>query len=1227
MVNTKRQNEAEALLRDALTRRVLVLDGAMGTMVQRHELTEADFRGERFRTHPSDLRGNNDLLVLTRPDVIEGIHRAFLEAGADIIETNTFNAQRLSQADYGLEDLSYELNVEAAKLARRVADEVEASDPTRPRFVAGAVGPTNRTLSLSPDVNDPGYRAVTYDEVRAIYDEQVRGLLDGGVDALLVETVFDTLNAKAALHAIEDVFEARGARVPVLVSVTITDASGRTLSGQTLEAFWISIRHARPLVVGINCALGANEMRPWVEELSRIADCFTSCYPNAGLPNAFGAYDETAAEFAAAVGTFLDAGWVNLIGGCCGTTPEHVRAVASRISEWAPRVPPPRSPLTWLSGLEPLAFRPESGFLMVGERTNVTGSRRFARLIKSGDHEEALSIARQQVEGGANILDVNMDEGMLDSVEEMGRFLRLIASEPDIARIPIMIDSSRFEVLEEGLKNVQGRAVVNSLSLKEGEDEFRRQARLVRRYGAAVLVMAFDEEGQAVDTERRLEIAERVHRILIDEVGFEPTDIFFDPNILAIATGMEEHDDYGVAFIESTRRIKARWPATKISGGVSNLSFSFRGNETVREAMHAVFLFHAIRAGMDLGIVNAGQLAVVEEVEPELRQRIEDVVLNRRADATERLITYAESVGARAKTAVEVAAWRQEDVAGRLRHALVHGVVDHVDADCEEALAALGSALAVIEGPLMAGMQVVGDLFGAGKMFLPQVVKSARVMKKAVAWLEPYMHTSGGVAETRGRVLLATVKGDVHDIGKNIVSVVLACNNYEIEDMGVMVPADRILRRAREINADIVGLSGLITPSLDEMVHVAREMQREGFTVPLLIGGATTSRRHTSVKIAPAYEGPVVHVVDASRAVGVVGGLLGRDAAIYVADVRAQQEEDRVKHRDRARVELVSLDRARANALVTDWTAEPPRTPSVRGLMDVAPTVAELRPWIDWTPFFATWELRGTYPKILDHPTMGESARDVYAAAHRLLDDLERSGELAPRGVWGMFPAGADGDDIVVWEDDSRQRERARLLTLRQQIAREGERANLALADYVAPVTSGARDWIGLFAVTAGHGMEALTERCARDYDAFGGILAQAVADRLAEAFAEWVHAEARVAWGIESRGAWTIEEMIAESYQGIRPAPGYPACPDHLEKRTLFGLLEAESRAGMSLTESMAMLPTAAVAGYLIGHPASRYFSVTSIAADQVESWARRRGVSVREAERWLAPVLAYDP
>jgi 5-methyltetrahydrofolate--homocysteine methyltransferase len=1224
--------DVSAVLDAILSRRILVVDGAMGTMIQSYGLEESDFRGERFAEHGSELKGNNDLLSLTRPDVIEAIHLKYLEAGADIIETNTFNAQQISQADYSLESASYDINVASAEVARRAADAMTARTPSKPRFVAGAMGPTNRTLSLSPDVSDPAFRAVSYGEVYDAYAEQTRGLVLGGVDVLLVETVFDTLNAKAALHAARDVLDDLGVVMPIMVSVTITDASGRTLSGQTLEAFVVSVEHAAPYSIGINCALGGAQMRPFVQAMAAVAPCYTSCYPNAGLPNAFGEYDEQPSGTAAFLRDFAEQGWVNIVGGCCGTTPSHIQAIAEAVAGVTPRAARAERVNTTLAGLEPYELRPELSFTLIGERTNVTGSRRFARLIKSEDFETALAVARQQVEGGANVIDVNMDEGMLDSVAAMEVFLKLIASEPDICRVPIMIDSSKFEVLEAGLRCVQGKGIVNSISLKEGEDVFLKQARLIRRYGAAVLVMAFDENAQAVGVQDRLRIAKRVYALLTEQVGFPPEDIIFDPNILAVATGIEEHDRYALEFIEATRAIKAACPGMKISGGVSNLSFSFRGNDRVREAMHAVFLYHAIQAGMDMGIVNAGQLEVMDQIPPDLLERVEDVVLARRPDATERLVDFAETVKGGGKERVVDLAWREQPVEGRLSHALIKGIVDFIEADTEEARQALDKPLDVIEGPLMSGMKVVGDLFGEGKMFLPQVVKSARAMKKAVAYLLPYMEEekrrSGDTSVGRGKILLATVKGDVHDIGKNIVGVVLACNNYEIVDLGVMVSATDILTAAKEQNVDIVGLSGLITPSLDEMVHVASEMERLGFEVPLLIGGATTSRRHAAVKIAPKYHGPVVHVLDASRAVGVVGHLLsGTLNEAFLAENVAAQETDRVKYAERRATTVLSYDQAKANRLQLEWKGYTPPAPSFTGVQELTPTLAELVPYIDWTPFFTTWELRSVYPKVLDHPKYGEAARELFANAKTMLAQMIDESWITPRGVLGFFPASQREDDIVLWESERGGAERATIHTLRQQKQKAGEeQKNIALADFVAPEHV-ADDWVAAFAVTTGHGVRERAAEFEADHDDYQSILLKSLADRFAEAFAEYAHEQARIAWGFGADEGLSHGELMKENYRGIRPAPGYPACPDHTEKRTLFSLLGCEERLDLTLTESLAMFPASAVCGTIFSHPKSRYFTVAPIGADQVESIARRKGESVTRMEKWLTPVLSYDP
>ncbi len=1220
-------SDREARLRELFERRIVLLDGAMGTMVQRHELEEADFRGDRFRDHPIDLKGNNDLLVLTKPEVVEGIHHAFLEAGADVVETDTFNATSVSQADYGLEDLAREINREAARLATRVAEEWTRRTPERPRFVAGALGPTSKTLSISPDVNDPGARALTFDELRDAYADQVRGLLEGGVDLLLVETIFDTLNAKAALVAIEEVFEELGRRLPIWISVTITDQSGRTLSGQTVEAFWTSVEHARPICVGVNCALGAKEMRPHVETLSQIADCWVHAYPNAGLPNAFGDYDEQPETTAALLREFAESGFLNAVGGCCGTTPEHIRAIAEAMLDVPPRRIPETEAYTRFSGLERLEIRPETTFVTIGERTNVTGSARFRKLIKNEDYETALEVALDQVRGGANIIDVNMDEGMLDSEQVMTTFLNLVASEPEIARLPIMVDSSKWSVIEAGLKCVQGKAVVNSISLKEGEEDFLAKARLVRRYGAGVVVMAFDEQGQAESVERKVEICTRAYRLLTEEAGFDPHDIIFDPNILAIATGIEEHSAFAKNFIEATRILKRECPGAKVSGGVSNLSFSFRGNDPVREAIHSAFLYHAIEAGMDMGIVNAGQLVVYADIPADLLERVEDILFDRREDATERMVEFAETVKGSGKKRELDLSWREAPVEERLSHALVHGVVDYIEEDAEEARLKLGRALSVIEGPLMDGMNVVGDLFGAGKMFLPQVVKSARAMKKAVAWLEPFMESDpeAGEAASKGRLVMATVKGDVHDIGKNIVAVVLRCNGYEVIDLGVMVPAEKILDTAVAEGCDIVGLSGLITPSLDEMVHVAKEMERRELALPLLIGGATTSRQHTAVKIAPGYSRETVHVHDASRAVGVVANLLDEDARAELdRSNRESQERLRAVHAGKGKRALLTLEEARERRPRIDWRAEDVPRPAFLGrrvLDDVA--LDTLVDYIDWTFFFTAWELKGRFPKIFEHPDYGDEARRLYDDAQHLLGRIVDEKLLVARGVYGFWPAAGDGDDLVIYTDESRSSEHGRFPMLRQQRPRSEEAPCLCLADFVAPVGSGLADHLGAFAVTAGLGADSLVARFEADHDDYHAILTKALADRLAEAFAEYLHERARRDWGYGADEELDNEALIAERYRGIRPAFGYPACPDHTEKRGLFDLLRAEEL-GLGLTESFAMTPAASVSGVYVAHPEARYFNVGRIGRDQLESYAARRGFSVAEAERWLAPNLS---
>ena len=1204
-------------LEQILRSRIAILDGPMGTMIQGFKLDESGFRG-RLTSHPAELKGNNDLLNITQPEIITSIHRQYLEAGADIIETNTFNSNAISMSDYKMESMVYDLNLAGARLARRAADAFMAADPNHPRLVAGSVGPTNRTASMSPDVNNPAFRATTFDALVAAYYEQARGLIDGGVDLLLAETVFDTLNAKAALFAFEKYFLDTGRRVPLMVSVTITDNSGRTLSGQTIEAFWNSVSHAHLLSVGINCALGGKQMRPYVEEMSRIAPIYTSCHPNAGLPNAFGGYDETASETSEILGDFAANGWLNIVGGCCGTTPEHIKAIADAVHGLKPREIPRPEPYLRLSGLEPLTFRPDLSFVNIGERTNVTGSPKFAKLILGGEFEEALSVARDQVEGGAQIIDVNMDEGLLDSEAAMTRFLNLIAAEPDIARVPIMIDSSRWTVIEAGLKCIQGKGIVNSISLKEGEGVFKEHARKIRRYGAAAVVMAFDEKGQADTTERKVEICTRAYRILTKEVGFPPQDIIFDPNVLTVATGIEEHNNYAVSFIEATRRVKAGLPLAKVSGGVSNISFSFRGNKVVRDAMHSAFLFHAIRAGLDMAIVNAGHLAVYENIPKDLLELIEDVLLNRRTDATERLLTFANSVEQGSKTEVKEDIWRKGSVEERLKYALINGIVDYIEQDVEEARRKYERPLSVIEGPLMDGMNVVGDLFGSGKMFLPQVVKSARVMKKAVAQLIPFMEAekARGGAATQGRVLMATVKGDVHDIGKNIVGVVLACNNYEVIDLGVMVPAEKLLAAAREENVDMVGLSGLITPSLDEMVHVAKEMRRQGFQLPLLIGGATTSALHTAVKIAPAYDHAVVHVADASRAVGVAGHLRNRKTnAAFVQQIRREQEEARRKHLGRQfDVPLLTLEEARRRKVQLDWISDgrPPRPAfiGIRTLQDIS--LHELVPVIDWTPFFHVWELRGTYPKILEDQTIGNKARELFADAQQLLKRVVEQQLLKAGGVYGFWPGSAVGDDIEVYADESRKRPAAVFHTLRQQIRKAEGEFNLALADFVAPkatATAGVQDYIGAFVVTAGRGLDELCLAFEKEHDDYNSIMAKALADRLAEASAEWLHKRVRNEWGCGEKG--------------IRPAPGYPALPDHTEKRILFDLLKAEQNTGVQLTESFAMLPASSVCGLYFSHSAARYFSVGKINRDQIEDYSRRKGLPIEEVERWLGSIM----
>ena len=1224
------------LLPELLRQRLLILDGAMGTMIQRYPLTEEDFRGTRFADHTHPLRGNNDLLSLTRPDIIKAIHAEYFAAGADMVETNTFSGTTIAQADYALEHVVYELNYESARLAREAADEY--STPEQPRFVAGAVGPTNRTASLSPDVNRPGFRAVTFDELATAYLEQVRGLIDGGVDTLLIETIFDTLNAKAALYAVQKFFDDGGRVVPIMISGTITDASGRTLSGQTVEAFWNSISHLPLLSVGLNCALGADQLRQYVQELSRISDVHISAYPNAGLPNAFGGYDESAEEFAALVEDYLKEGIVTVVGGCCGTTPQHIAELSRLAKKYKPRpLPTEIPPATHLGGLEPFAIKPESLFVNVGERCNVTGSRAFARLIRTGAYEEALAVARVQVEEGAQVIDVNMDEGMLDSEQAMTTFLHLIASEPDIARVPVMIDSSKWSVLEAGLKCVQGKSIVNSISLKEGEELFLQRARTVRQYGAAMVVMAFDEDGQADTFERRQEICQRSYDLLMS-IDFPPTDIIFDPNILIVGTGMEEHRNYAIDFIESVRWIKQNLPGALTSGGVSNISFSFRGNDVVREAMHAAFLYHAIRAGLDMGIVNPNQLAVYDEVPKDLLELVEDVLLNRRADATERLLEFADTVknqkaNSSQPSANSLSEWRSLPVQERLSHALVKGITEFIDEDTEAARLELARPLDVIEGPLMAGMNVVGDLFGAGKMFLPQVVKSARVMKKAVAYLEPYLlaDKQGSDRQTAGKILMATVKGDVHDIGKNIVGVVLACNNFDIIDLGVMVPLERILDEAQAQNVDVIGLSGLITPSLDEMVYVAQAMEKRGMKVPLLIGGATTSRLHTAVKISPAYSGAVVHVNDASRSVGVAAGLLGSGEAAYAQTVADDYAALRADYASRQRDKnYLTIEAARANGFKSDWDAVSITKPSFLGTKVLEDyDLAELAQYIDWTPFFHTWELKGRYPRILTDETLGEAASKLFEDAQTMLAKIIDEKLLTARAVLGFWPANTkDYDTIEIYADDSRTTVATEFFTLRQQGEKGPKIPNIAFSDYLAPKETGRADYMGGFAVTAGIGIEKLLEQFEADHDDYSSIMVKALADRLAEAFAERLHERVRREfWGYAPEEHLTGEELVQEKYRGVRPAPGYPGCPDHTEKITLFQLLDAEGKTGITLTENLAMYPASSVSGMYYAHPDSRYFGLGKIGRDQVADIAQRKNMPLPDLERWLMPNLNYEP
>lgn len=1222
----------------------------MGTMIQRYQLTEEDFRGARFRDHKSDLKGNNDLLNITRPDVIKAIHAEYLDAGADIIETNTFSTQRISLADYHMEDLAYELSYEGARIAREAADEYTQKTPGKPRFVAGAIGPTNRTASLSPDVNDPGYRAVSFDNLAEAYYEQVRGLVDGGSDLLIIETIFDTLNAKAALFAIDryrneckennkDYPPFRGLG-GLMISGTITDASGRTLSGQTVEAFWNSVRHANLLSVGLNCALGAKEMRPHLEELAEKADVFISSYPNAGLPNEFGQYDETAHETAHLVEDFMKAGLVNIVGGCCGTTPEHIKCIAEKAAKYPPRVIPVVEPYLRLSGLEAVTLTPETNFVNIGERTNITGSPKFSKLILAEDYEAALAVALQQVEGGAQVIDINMDEGMIDSEAVMVKFLNLVASEPDIAKLPIMIDSSKWTVIEAGLKCLQGKGIVNSISLKEGEEKFKEYARKILSYGAATVVMAFDETGQADSLDRRKEICKRSYDILVNEIGFPPQDIIFDPNILTVATGLEEHNNYAVDFIEATRWIKHNLPYAKVSGGVSNISFSFRGNNVVREAMHSAFLYHAIKAGLDMGIVNAGMLEVYEEIPKDLLELVEDVLLNRRPDATERLVEFADTIKSKGKEIVKDEEWRKAPVAERLSHALVKGIIEYLDDDVEEARLQYAKPLEVIEGPLMDGMNVVGDLFGSGKMFLPQVVKSARVMKKAVAYLLPFIEKekqrvidagedSSGSRANAGKILMATVKGDVHDIGKNIVGVVLACNNFEVIDLGVMVPAQRIIEEAKKQNVDIIGLSGLITPSLDEMVHFAKELEREGFTIPLIIGGATTSRIHAAVKVDPHYSGPAVHVLDASRSVTVCSSLLNKDVREeYVRGIKDEYAKAREAHLNkRSDKRFVSIEDARNFKMQINLNGSIAPKPTFTGtkVFEAFP-LEELVPYIDWTPFFHTWELRGSYPKIFDDKYVGVEAKKLFDDAQALLKKIVSEKFLQANGVIGFWPANSTGDDIELYTDETRKTLLTRIYTLRQQSEKVKGEPYYSLSDFIAPKESGIPDYFGGFAVTAGIGCDELVARFEKDHDDYNSIMAKALADRLAEAFAEKMHELVRKEyWGYAKSEQLGAEDLIKEEYQGIRPAPGYPACPDHTEKTTLFNLLKAEDNAQMYLTESLAMTPAASVSGFYFAHPQARYFGLGKISKDQVEDYAVRKNLPVEEIERWLGPNLNY--
>ncbi|MDB4163292.1 methionine synthase [Saprospiraceae bacterium] len=1212
-------------VRQAIKERILILDGAMGTMIQRHKLTEEDYRGDRFSEYHMDIKGNNELLSLTQPQIIAEIYQQYYEAGADIVETNTFSANSISQADYDMTELAYEMNVESAKIAKSVANIYTQYNPAKPKYVAGALGPTNRTASLSPDINNPGYRAVSFDDLKESYYEQAKALADGGVDIFLVETIFDTLNAKAALYAIQEVLEEVQRDIPIMISGTITDASGRTLSGQTTEAFWISVKHAKPLTIGFNCALGAKELRPYLNELSKIADCYVSAYPNAGLPNELGEYDQGPDEMANLIRDFLANNMVNLIGGCCGTTPKHIEAMATAASEYAPRPIPTIRPISQYAGLEPLNVRDDLNFINIGERTNVTGSRKFARLIKDGKYSEALSVAQQQVNGGAQIIDVNMDEGLLDSKAVMKEFLNLMMSEPDIAKLPIMIDSSKFEVIEEGLKCVQGKCIVNSISMKEGVEEFKRQAKILRKYGAATVVMAFDEDGQADTIERKVEICKRAYDILVNDIDFDPTDIIFDPNVFAVATGIEEHNPYAINFIEATRKIKAACPHAKISGGVSNISFSFRGNNAVREAMHSAFLYHAIHAGMDMGIVNAGMMEIYEDIPKDLLQLVEDVLFNRSPDATERLTDYAERVKGGGKKLMKDLKWREATVQERLSHSLVRGIQEFIDEDTEEARKQYPSAINVIEGPLMDGMNVVGDLFGAGKMFLPQVVKSARVMKKSVAYLTPFIEEEkAGKVETNGKILMATVKGDVHDIGKNIVGVVLSCNNYEIIDLGVMVSADKIIKAAQEHNVDIIGLSGLITPSLDEMVYVASEMERLGMKIPLLIGGATTSKLHTALKIDPEYSGPVVYVLDASRSVTVASNLLSTERADkYKTSIKEEYVGVREQRKNRSHIkECITIQEARNKPLLLNWddySAPIPNQLGITVLNEIK--IEEITQYIDWTPFFSSWQMKGKYPAILEDDLIGVEAQKLYDDANRMLEKIIIDKTITAKAIFGIFSANSKGDDVVINNNRGMQEV---MYFLRQQRKKAPGKTYASLSDFIAPASH--NDYLGMFAVTAGIGIEKIVAQYEADHDDYNAIMCKAVCDRLAEALAEKLHYDVRTDyWGYEAKSVIDYEEMIKERYQGIRPAPGYPACPDHTGKDAIWKLLDVENKIGIKLTESKAMYPAASVSGFYFGHPDSKYFGLGVIDKDQIIDYATRKEITIEEAEKILAPSLNY--